>query len=507
MFRTKNFLSIAHVIVIACITTIFVVNAVGQKQSEYISSADVKTSLFKEVNIVMNAANKAQANVLAPKNYGEAMKLYKEADDDLKKGKNLEDIQNKLAQSSAYFQKSINATKLAEVTFPNSMKARRDAQKTESAKFASKLWNEAEKKFNDAAGELEDGDINNAKKKATDAEEMYRKAELNAIKANYLDGTRELLKQAEQLDVKDRAPKTLKLAQDLVKKAEKELNENRYDTDVARSLAQQANYEAKHAIYLSKTIKQMKDKDQSWEDVILSSEKPLKKIAEKTDRVAMFNTGTDQTTHNIIDYISTSQNKVTELSQDLGQYHNESNLQKARIAEMEKQLGSQAKEKSSLAQQIANQAKTRELFTSVEQSFNKEEATVLREGNDIIIRLVGLSFPSASASIEPNYFGLLTKVRNAIDSFSECTVSILGNTDSYGGDVNNLQLSKERAEAVKQYILADGKLIDSNIEAIGYGESKPIASNETMSGRAANRRVDVVIHPWKPMSTLSSVSF
>ena len=101
----------------------------------------------------------------------------------------------------------------------------------------------------------------------------------------------------------------------------------------------------------------------------------------------------------------------------------------------------------------------------------------------------------------------MTKVRNAIDSFSECTISVLGSTDSYGSDVNNLQLSKERAEAVKQYILADGKLIDSNIESIGYGESKPIATNETMSGRAANRRVDVVIHPWKPMSTLSSVSF
>ncbi len=86
-------------------------------------------------------------------------------------------------------------------------------------------------------------------------------------------------------------------------------------------------------------------------------------------------------------------------------------------------------------------------------------------------------------------------MRDAINSFPECTVSVLGYTDSYGGDEQNLQLSKERAEAVKQYLLANSKLVASQIEVIGYGESKPIASNETMAGRAANRRVEVVIHP------------
>jgi len=64
----------------------------------------------------------------------------------------------------------------------------------------------------------------------------------------------------------------------------------------------------------------------------------------------MSDTGTDQTTYNIIDTISTSQSNCSVLSQDSGQYHNESDLQKARIAEMEKQLGSQAKEKSSFEQ-------------------------------------------------------------------------------------------------------------------------------------------------------------
>ncbi|MBN1542168.1 hypothetical protein JW992_08455 [candidate division KSB1 bacterium] len=79
---------------------------------------------------------------------------------------------------------------------------------TEAAKFSSKRWTEAEKKFNKAAIKLEDGDLNEAKKKAGEAETLYRQAELEAIKTNYLQGTRELLKQADKLKVKDHAPRS-----------------------------------------------------------------------------------------------------------------------------------------------------------------------------------------------------------------------------------------------------------------------------------------------------------
>jgi outer membrane protein OmpA-like peptidoglycan-associated protein len=496
MFRIKRFSKLGLIIaVLACVTTLFVVNAAGQELLKPVSGTSVKSLLFKEVNITMKEAKKAQADVLAPKNFSEGMKNYREAEADLKKGKELENIEKKLRQSNSYFQKAIDATKLAEVTFPNAMKARKDAKYTESAKFSAKLWTEAEEKFNEGTGKLEDGDLNDAKKKAGEAEKLYRKAELAAIKANYLDETKVLLKQAEKKDVEDRAPKTLKMAEQLVKQAEKELNENRYDTDVARSQARQANYEVKHAIYLSNTIKDMKDKDLSWEDLMLASEKPLILIGEQADIVASFDTGLGETTNEIIAYVSTYRDSVDALNQELSWFEQDGYLQQQRIAELEKQLGSQAKEKSSLAMQITKQAKTHEVFANLEKSFNRNEASVLREGNDIIIRLAGLNFPSGAATIEQKSFGLLTKVRDAIQSFPESIVSVLGHTDSYGSDEKNLQLSQERADAVKQYLLANSKPVTSAIEATGYGESKPVASNETKVGRAANRRVEVVIHP------------
>ena len=72
---------------------------------------------------------------------------------------------------------------------------------------------------------------------------------------------------------------------------------------------------------------------------------------------------------------------------------------------------------------------------------------------------------------------------------------IEGNTDSYGNDKKNMALSQKRVAAENQYILANTSLDASRIESVGYGESKPIASNETKEGRAKNRRIDVVIHP------------
>jgi OOP family OmpA-OmpF porin len=495
MFKKQNFFNLVLMIAFMCLTTIFVVNATGQ---------EVKTMLFKEANISLSAARDVHADFLAPKNFGEAMKYYRDAEDQLQKAKNLDDIRKNLRESIVYFDKAIEATRLAEVTFPNSMKARMDAQNTESAKFSTKLWTEAEEKFKAAATKLEDGDVNDARDEAGKAETLYRQAELAAIKANYLDETRMLLKKAEELDVEDRAPKSLKLAQQLVQQAEKELNENRYDTDVARSMAWQANYQAKHAIYLAGAIKQMKDKDQSWEDLMLASEKPLQQIAEKSDQLALFDTGLGKTTNDIIAYIASCQNRIDELNHDLNFYLAKSDLLDAQVAEMEKMYGNQVKEKSILAQQIADQAKTNELFLNMEHSFSPEEARVLREDNDIIIRLIGLNFPSAKATIEQKSFALLTKVRDAINAFPESTVSVQGHTDSFGGDAQNLQLSKDRAEAVKQYLMANSKLVVSQIEVIGYGESKPISTNETVTGRAANRRVEVVIHPAASTSMVSS---
>jgi len=456
-----------------------------------LSAQDIKATLFKEADQARKEATAVQAELLAPKNFKQAMAYYDEAASDYKKEKNLDDIRKKLRAAVSYFQKAAQATKLAEVTFQNLMKMRSDALNANALGYAANSLKEAEAKFTDAAIELENGDVNSAKKIGGEAETLYRKAELEAIKATYLNETWALLKQADKMDVKDRAPKSLQLAKDLANKAEKELNENRYDTDYPRSLAIQAKYEAKHAIYLASTIKKLKDSGYDFEDLLLMPEKPMQKIAAAVDINAEFDQGFDKPAQQIVDSIVTLQ----DLRQSLADRDQQISTLQQRISELEGQVGTYAQEQTQLKKSLEAQAKIRQQFTSVGKTFTRDEASVLRDENDVIIRLVGLNFDVGKSEIKPGYFSLLTKVQNAINTFPQCKVTVEGNTDSYGSDNLNLKLSQQRADAVKAYLMANMPLDASRIEAMGFGETKPIANNETAEGRTKNRRIDIVIHP------------
>ncbi len=126
--------------------------------------------------------------------------------------------------------------------------------------------------------------------------------------------------------------------------------------------------------------------------------------------------------------------------------------------------------------------------------FTREEGNVLRDGDNIVIRLYGLSFPVGKNTIEAEYYSLLTKVQDAIKRFPKCSVTIEGHTDSQGSDELNQTLSESRAKAVAEYLMANMG-VELPINHHGYGESRPVASNDTPEGRARNRRIDVVIAP------------
>ena len=73
----------------------------------------------------------------------------------------------------------------------------------------------------------------------------------------------------------------------------------------------------------------------------------------------------------------------------------------------------------------------------------------------------------------------LSQVRKAIRTFGEPSVVIEGHTDSTGSAAINAQLSKDRAEAVRQYFIAGGSLAEAQVTAIGYGSERPLVPNDT----------------------------
>jgi outer membrane protein OmpA-like peptidoglycan-associated protein len=97
-------------------------------------------------------------------------------------------------------------------------------------------------------------------------------------------------------------------------------------------------------------------------------------------------------------------------------------------------------------------------------------------------------FETASDVIKPESFELLDEVADTIVANDVGRVRVEGHTDSRGGDDYNLDLSQRRADSVRNYLIQKGVPADQLI-AVGYGETQPIATNNTSAGRAQNRRV------------------
>ena len=103
--------------------------------------------------------------------------------------------------------------------------------------------------------------------------------------------------------------------------------------------------------------------------------------------------------------------------------------------------------------------------------------------------LEGINFAFNKYNITPESAHILDKAVQALKDAPMLHVRVEGNTDSIGTEQYNLKLSQKRAEAVVNYLVDQG--IDlSRLEPVGYGESNPVASNDTPEGRYKNRRVE-----------------
>ncbi|MBL8198784.1 MAG: OmpA family protein [Chromatiales bacterium] len=121
--------------------------------------------------------------------------------------------------------------------------------------------------------------------------------------------------------------------------------------------------------------------------------------------------------------------------------------------------------------------------------------SVTRSGDNIILNMPGnVTFMTNSADINASFYQVLTSVALVLKEFDKTVVDIAGHADSSGPDDKNLELSQRRAGSVSGYLAGQG-INPQRLIATGYGETRPIASNDTAEGRAQNRRVEITLLP------------
>ena len=120
---------------------------------------------------------------------------------------------------------------------------------------------------------------------------------------------------------------------------------------------------------------------------------------------------------------------------------------------------------------------------------------VVREGDNLrLVMPSNITFATNQATITPQFHDTLNTIANVLNHYDKTYLSIEGHTDSSGSESYNQTLSERRAHSVQQYLVSQS-IVSERLSISGYGEMRPVASNETAAGKAKNRRVEVQIVP------------
>lgn len=138
-------------------------------------------------------------------------------------------------------------------------------------------------------------------------------------------------------------------------------------------------------------------------------------------------------------------------------------------------------------------ADKQKLAEEITEQIEKDEGANVQEALDgIIVNLENILFDFGKYDLKPEAFPILNKLVQVLNKYPNLEIAVSGHTDNIGNKEFNQTLSEQRAKTVADYLVSQG--IDADrISYVGYGDTKPIASNLSETGRSLNRRVEIKI--------------
>lgn len=418
--------------------------------------AEEITNLESELQ---NATEK-NVNILSPQHFIDAKEALASAKRYYGKGKDSELTLKKVARGNAYLSSAISAADLARENTEDVMAAREDALKANVLGFFDRQFKEVDEEFMTVTRDIEKNKLNKISKMRPNLQAKYLDLELKAIKESNLKESRKVIELAKDEGAKKYAPRTLLIAEESYLDTANYITANRHNTQGISLRAKETSDAANNLLKINRIAKGTYKV--SPEEVALTIENEKKRVAMKQGQLDI-----------VEDKLQMTQSALEREKEA-----------KASLVKTQKELEA---------------IKMRdEKYEEARKSFTRDEAEVYKQGDALLIRLKGMEFPISQATIQSKNYPLLSKVKKVMEKFgTDAAVTIEGHTDSIGGKKINEKLSGQRALAVKEYLESNNGGIERNIEAIGYGDEKPIAGNKTAGGRAQNRRVDIIITPEK----------
>lgn len=164
--------------------------------------------------------------------------------------------------------------------------------------------------------------------------------------------------------------------------------------------------------------------------------------------------------------------------------------------EQARQAAEQARLAAEQARQASAQVDAAEREKAALRDKLREQLNIILETREtargLIVNLSDVLFDFNKADLKPGAREKLAKISGVLLTYPGLEISLEGHTDSVGSDEYNQRLSEQRAQSVRAYLLQNG-IKPELVKAMGFGEGKPVVSNDSASGRQQNRRVELVV--------------
>jgi len=459
-----------------------------QLEVEPISKSENPQELINKLDNDIALARKNQINVLAPTWFERAESSLNAAKKGLEKGDLLSEIFDNIAVGRAQLRQAEEIAKVSRTTLPNAIKARNMARNAGATNLGAD-YADAEDRFIGLTQAIEDNNLNYAQRSQPRVVEQFRVLELKAIKIRTIGEVRRLIKSARKQDMHKIAPQSFALAQKKLAEADAFITENPYQKEKMHKMAAEALFMAQRMHVVARQSEKVETMEP--EQITLWAEGILHQTSDKLAAQDMRNQPFQKQLENILATVSAQHADHSFVVENTKKQQDEIEKLQQKIASLEGQSLKERQEK----ERLLAEKKFNQKLSSIQDYFKPQEAEVYKKQNQVIIRLKAMQFPVGQSVIMPENYGLLSKVQRAIRTFGEPEVIIGGHTDSTGSEDLNEHLSQKRADAVRQYFVANRTLPYEKIIAVGYGSMRPLASNASESGRAMNRRIDVIITP------------
>jgi outer membrane protein OmpA-like peptidoglycan-associated protein len=448
-------------------------------------------------------ARQNQLNVLSPTWFAKAEGSLAEAKKVREEKGEISRIGDAASRGLTEISQAEEVGRLVHSAIPKAIEARKLARAAGAVSLGED-YSATERRFLGLTRDVENNSLKKAKRDQQSVAEDFRALEIRAIKETILADTRKILARADSEGARKLAPALYSDAQKELAGVEEFIASNPYAREEMQKRGNVALFKANRLLEITRQTARVRDMDPL--ETTLWVEGILEKASEATGAPDMRDKPFNIQMGNILGSIDALVKDRDFLVQQTDAQQEAIDAMQARHAEEIESLRTKNREASAEVAKLQNKSQTEQARIEAERRFNehynevqalftRDEAECYKQGNRMVIRLRGMTFPVGQAVIMPENYQLLSKVRRAVRTFTDPHVTIEGHTDSTGTAEVNDRLSQQRAASVEQYLLANNVLTEDRVSAVGYGSSRPLAPNTTAEGRAANRRIDVVITP------------